>query len=288
LKRIIMAEQVKTIFKGGRPCAPLLRKDGTLFFADSHSGEIKVLKVAEASEDKAADVWGNSDGQPCGLGAMPNGDLYVCDTAHSAVMSVGKDGNRSKIVSEYEKQDLKGPSSIALDSNGTMYFTDSGSLGESTLDKPTGSVFCVDGTQKSQLLRPIAFECLAHPSGVAVSPEGSAVFVCETLRNRVLRFVQRPAGVWISSVFCTFAGGLGPTAIACHGKGRNYVLYIARADLPGHGRGVITVVTSNGEVKSNIEMPAPELSGVAVSPDGSTVYVTEKSSGSIFSVKIAT
>jgi len=282
-----MTEAVKTIFKGGKPCAPLLQKDGSLIFSDSHSGEIKLLKVEESREGKAADVWGNSDGQPCGLGMMPNGDLYVCDMAHGAVLIVGKDGNKSKVVSEYEKQDLKGPSSITLDSKGTMYFTDSGPLGESTLDKPTGSVFCVDGTQKSQLLRPIAFECLAHPSGVVVSPDGNAVFVCETLRNRVLRFVQRPAGVWICGVFCTFSGGLGPTAIACHGKNSEYDLYIARADLPGHGRGVISVVTSNGTFKPDIVMPAPELSGVTVSHDGSTLYVTEKSSGSIFSVKMS-
>jgi sugar lactone lactonase YvrE len=60
-----------------------------------------------------------------------------------------------------------------------------------------------------RLLQPLALQCLAHPSGLAVSPDEKAVYVCETMANRVLRFVQKPAGVFHFSVFHQFSGGLG-------------------------------------------------------------------------------
>jgi len=75
-----------------------------------------------------------------------------------------------------------------------MFFTDSGPLGTTSLQSPKGSLFMisVDG----ELLKPILLECLAHPSGVALSPDESVLYVAETMQNRVLRCVQRPAGAY--------------------------------------------------------------------------------------------
>ena len=47
------------------------------------------------------------------------------------------------------------------------------------------------------------------------------------MRNRVLRAVQRPVGVWHVSVFYQFSGGVGP--IAC-GTDSNGNVYVARQD----------------------------------------------------------
>ena len=85
--------------------------------------------------------------------------------------------------------------------------------GGTTLASPKGSVFCI--SPDGRLLQPLALQCLAHPSGLAVSPDEQALYVCETMANRVLRFVQKPAGVFHFSVFYQFSGGLGYVA-ACH------------------------------------------------------------------------
>jgi hypothetical protein len=50
------------------------------------------------------------------------------------------------------------------------------------------------------------------------------------MANRVLRFVQRPAGVYHSSVFHQFSGRLGPSALAVDADGN---LYVARYDFSG-------------------------------------------------------
>lgn len=107
-----------------------------------------------------------------------------------------------------------------MDSKGTVYFTDSGPFGGTSLASPKGSVFCI--SPDGRLLQPLALSCLAHPAGLALSPDERTVraaknvcgywyimsalwvqqvYVCETMANRVLRFVQKPTGVYHFSVF---------------------------------------------------------------------------------------
>ena len=50
------------------------------------------------------------------------------------------------------------------------------------------------------------------------------------MANRVLRFVQRPAGVYHSSVFHQFSGRMGPSALAVDPDG---LIYVARYDFAG-------------------------------------------------------
>ena len=68
---------------------------------------------------------------------------------------------------------------MAVDSKGTVYFTDSGPFGGSTLASPKGSVFCI--SPDGRLLQPLALSCLAHPSGVAVSPDEKTLCVPSAL-----------------------------------------------------------------------------------------------------------
>ncbi len=50
------------------------------------------------------------------------------------------------------------------------------------------------------------------------------------MTNRVLRFVQRPVGVFHSSVFFQFSGRMGPSAVCCDSDGN---VYVARYDFAG-------------------------------------------------------
>jgi hypothetical protein len=67
--------------------------------------------------------------------------VCVCVNMLTAVsVSVTDEGELSPIVSEYEEKAFKGPSSIVVDATQTVYFTDSGHLGETSLQSPSGSV----------------------------------------------------------------------------------------------------------------------------------------------------
>ena len=101
---------------------------------------------------------------------------------------------------------------VLSEKNNLLFFTDSGPLGESSLESPCGSIFAID--LSVSMLKPVVFGKLAHPCGLALSPSENVLFVAETLKNRILRVVIHSSGVYHTSVFHQFGGRLGPTAIA--------------------------------------------------------------------------
>ena len=135
------------------------------------------------------------------------------------------------------------------------------------------------------MLRPLALRCLANPQGLAlVANKGGAtsVFVCEGAENRVLRYTQRPVGVWHGAVFFTFTGRLGPCALVADSV--RGLLYVARPELPGHAQGVISVLSLGGELLKEIETPGSDVSALVLSPDGSKLYVADSATNTVFSL----
>ena len=183
------------------------------------------------------------------------------------------------LVGDYEGKPFCGPNSLAFDGEGNLFFTDSGPMGETSLVSPKGSVFCVEVAD--QLLKPLALECLAHPSGVAVSPDGKIVYVAETMANRILRFVKQNNGVFLSSVFYQFSGGFGPTALSYvhDAQARTSYLLVARFDFgapqeagaePEGPQGNIAVLKQTGELLCELPGPpevGPEITGLLVAPN---------------------
>jgi sugar lactone lactonase YvrE len=138
-----------------------------------------------------------------------------------------------------------------------------------------------------ELLRPIAHECLAHPSGLALSPGDTALYVCETLANRLLRFVQKPQGVFHMSVFHQFSGKLGPVAVACDHQ-RGGLLYVARFDFDHCAEeGCVTVLSPEGAHIRDIAIGGAEVSGLAISPNGDFLLVSDSANSTLTRVSLA-
>lgn len=55
------------------------------------------------------------------------------------------------------------------------------------------------------------------------------------MNNRILRFFQRPAGVYHGSVFYTLTGGVGPNCLTLDGAGN---LYVGHFDVKGDSPGI--------------------------------------------------
>lgn len=200
--------------------------------------------------------------------------------AHAAILLVKEDGQAQVVVGEYEGKAFKGPHSATIDSGGQLFFTDCGPFGETSLLEPQGSVFVVTGEANNRILRPLAYERLACPTGIALSPEESCVYVAEMAANRILRFVQRPANVWHATVFHQFSGRMGPTAVCCD-SGRG-LIYVARYELPEFAeRGVISVLSPEGQLLKDLDVPGPEVTGLALSQDGSYLLVTEATTNAV-------
>jgi len=169
---------------------------------------------------------------------------------------------------------------VLSETNNSLFFTDSGPLGESSLENPSGSLFVID--LGVSMLKPILYGCLAHPAGLAMNAKQSILYVAETLKNRILRVVVHSSGVFHTSVFHQFSGRLGPTALAMNSRGN---LYVARYDFAESSKnGLITVLNDDGEVLDDLCVADyPEITGLWFSTQANkrdNLYATESSTNS--------
>ncbi len=103
-------------------------------------------------------------------------------------------------IKDFDGTALKGPNSIILsEKNNALFFTDSGPMGETSLENPTGSVFAID--LAVSMLKPVIYNKLAYPCGLALSNDENILYVAETNANRILRIVIHSSGVYHTSVF---------------------------------------------------------------------------------------
>ncbi|KAE9045832.1 hypothetical protein PR003_g2202 [Phytophthora rubi] len=272
--------------RGGKICSPFVARDeagsDAIYYVSAETGEVFQYQPPDVH---TAVVF--SGGEPFGAQFDRRGRLHVADCAHAAILRVDNAAQPGVMVKAYEDRAFRGPNGIAFAPDDTLFFTDSGPLGETTLEKPRGSVFCIASSSSGgQVLRPIVMECLAHPWGVAVSLDTGALFVAETMRNRVLRLQQRPSNAYHASVFYQFSGGMGPSGVACAADG---TLYVGHYDFSVAGttsNGKISVIGSDGILKQTMEIPGTEITGVCLSADESYVIVTEASTNSIHRLPI--
>lgn len=54
---------------------------------------------------------------------------------------------------------------------------------------------------EDQIVKPLAHNCLAHPSDLALDKSNELLYVCETMQNRLLRFYVGEDGSYLYSVF---------------------------------------------------------------------------------------
>jgi len=241
-----------------------------------------ILRIKDGKQQ----VYAKTAGHPNGIAFDKSGAAYICDQAHKAILTITEEG-LSKVVQQFDERPLLGPNTAVVDESNSLFFTDSGPFGDTTLAEPKGSLYLVSAVGRGALLQPIVHQALAHPSGVCLSPDQKLLYVCETMRNRVLRAVQRPAGVWHVSVFYQFAGGVGPVACATDDAGN---LFVARQDfaISAGARGVISIVSDQGRLLAEVPTPAPEITGLLVGPkSASYLFVTEASTKSIYRLRLS-
>ena len=173
---------------------------------------------------------------------------------------------------------------ILSEKNNSLFFTDSGPLGETSMESPGGSIFAID--LSVSMLKPIIDGKLAHPSGIALSNDEAErmIYVSETGLNRVLRIVCHSSGVYHTSVYHQFSGRFGPTALAMSPDGK---LYVARFDFTECSKhGLITVLNGEGQVEEELQVSeCPEITGLFFSKvQEDILYATESSTNSLLKI----
>lgn len=268
--------------------APRFSPSGNLVVCTG-SGHI-VEFIDDSNGSAQAKVLLEIDGQPSSVAFDNGNEMIICDISSQslAITSYGDKENQkqqtqqiSLLCNEYENKPFKGPSCCIVDKFKRKFFTDSGPMGDTSLQSPKGSVYCIN---KEGILRPLSHNNLAQPTSLAISPNGRCIYVCEMFKNRILRFVETDNnnGVFMSSVFYQFNGCVGPSGIDIDTEGNLFVTRFEHKDIDTTG--LLSVIDPNGRLVVEIPTKAPQVTGVAFDKSNNIVYITELSTNSVYAM----
>lgn len=292
-----MATKIATYSQGYLTGPAIERSTGSVYVCSYDTNELfRLVPSGGAAGGYSLQRVRTATGMPTALAFDADNNLFVADNAYGAIFSL-EDGAPSvgggvftEYVREYESRPLKGPSAVAFDQTGNLFFCDAGPSGTTGFGRATGSLYCV--TADNSILTPLLLECLADPSGVAVGDNGNALYVCEKAMNRIVRLVKTQQGPWEASVFHNFSGKFGPSCITVDPTGnlvvgrfepnRSTDSGVAATD----GEVVILSPSSGIDIRRIVLPGAPEITGIVCHHAEQALYVTEGSTHSIFRIQL--
>ena len=147
--------------------------------------------VRLAADGSAPEVVAETGGRPLGLAFDSAGVLYVAD-AFQGLLKLGADGTLTPLATEADGVPFRFTNDLDFGPEGRLYFTDASDTYDQAHykhdlieNRPHGRLLVYDPvTGQTRVL----LDGLYFANGVAVSPEGTFVLVCETARYRVRRY----------------------------------------------------------------------------------------------------
>jgi gluconolactonase len=254
--------------KGGHPVegfleGPAFEADGTLLVVDIPFGRVFAI-----APDGGWSLLSEYDGWPNGLKVAPDGRILIADYRRGLLELDRRSGAVRPLLATRNSESFKGCNDLQIAADGTVFFTDQGQTG---LSDPTGRVYRLSPDGR--------LDCLLangpSPNGLALSPDGSVLFVAMTRDNAVWRLpLQKDGSVSKVGRFASYFGTSGPDGLAVDAAGR---LYVAHASL-----GAVFVHAPNGECVAIIRSCAGSTcTNLAFHPDGRRLVITESATGSV-------
>lgn len=150
--------------------------DGMLY-AGGEAGQIYRINPKTAAVDHYATAEGFL---MLGVTLDGEGNLYGCHVGRQEVVKVTADGKVSSYSKGVSGRELVSPNYSVFDSQGNLYYTDSGDY-----FSPTGSILVVrpDGTTELFHAGPLHF-----PNGMAIDADEKYLYVVQSTAPNVIRF----------------------------------------------------------------------------------------------------
>jgi gluconolactonase len=175
-------------------------------------------------------------------------------------------------VHDKDGRTFVGPNDLAPDRRGGIYFSTSGSHGNAI----DGKVFYIAADRTISLKA----DDVHNANGLAVSKDGTILYVVETDENRLLKFKIGADGS-LSDRRIAFnlddlvhhAVHIWPDGVKLDSRGQIYVGQSAR-EYHVRYAGVIFVVDRTGRLLRQLTLPSLQVPNFAFSPDEKTLYVT--------------
>lgn len=174
----------KVLASGVRgPEGPAIDPEGRLHLVSAEDAAI--FRVSESGD---LTELASTGGRPNGLVFNSNGEMFVADAKLKAILKINSSGKSEVFVDEYEGTALGGPNDLCFLPNGDLLFTDP--IRRPFPDPAISPVYRVTPEGK---VSAFANE-LAYPNGIAVSQDGTQVYVSESRAQRLVAFTVDQSG----------------------------------------------------------------------------------------------
>ncbi len=210
-----------------------------------------------------------------GLYAMPGGELYACDFGLGAILQIIPANNHSEILlSGYAGVRFNRPNDLVIVNETRLYFTDPSSYGRDKLD---GRVFLYD--LDSQNLSLVA-DGLAFPNGIGFSPRDHRLYVCESAKNRIIRFkIGQDGKLSDKENFIHLPGG-DPDGLEFDNAGNMFVAHF--------GSGLVYAISPSGGIIDSLATPGLKPTNLEFGGDNfQTLFLTEVETNTLYKTTVS-
>ncbi|AEV70755.1 gluconolactonase [Mycolicibacterium rhodesiae NBB3] len=285
----------------GFPEGPTVDQDGSVLVSEIANG-----RISRVRPDGAVETFAETGGGPNGMARLPDGRIVVCQNGGSRfavrpwpfeidgsvplflpagapdepvtpqLQIVSAEGEIGTLTTTFtsisgDELPLARPSDICVDAQGGFYVTDGFSV-QGRRRSMTGVLYGTPDGRLSEIVYPLEL-----PNGVALSPDGSTLYVAETRTRRIWEFeVLGPGRLGAARGLATVPsggpmnfGGADGLCVAADGT-----IIVATV-----GTGGATAFSPDGQLLGAIVADDPMTTNVALSPDGRALFITLASSG---------
>ena len=281
------------------PEGPIALDDGSVLLV-----EIKRGTLTRVAPDGKTSVVAETGGGPNGAAIGPDGAVYVCNNGGFSwtvrrgltapgpqpaeyiggrIQRVTLDGEVSDLYTHVDGHGLRGPNDLVFDAHGGFWFTDMGKTRPRETDLGGLYYATADGSRIVEVVHP-----LNAPNGVGLSPDGSRVYVAETITGRLWWWdIAEPGQVrpnpdsWAphgGTLLHGFPGLQWLDSLAVDAEGNVCVatLYSGR----------VSVVSPEGDLLETVPVPDEDIFVTNIcfgGPNLRTAYITSSGHGILYS-----
>jgi len=276
--------QCKIIAEGFRfpegPCWS--ERDGHLYFTDWLGNNILTWDGSQVRH-----VFSPNPGSgPSGLGLSPEGNFWLSLYDARKLALYSPQGKLLYEVNEYRGNSFRGVCDLAVDTNGGVYFTDSGDFEDDwRYGRPVGSVYYLTPSRELHCVD----SGLRFPNGIAITPDRTRLYVNEHRFNRTImydilegeRFGPRK-DFYIYDEKCLlepeFTFELGPDGACLDNNGSIWIAH--------YGGGKLVQTRSNGELASVVHLPhGRKPTNLTYCIQDNKLYATEAEFGQLYQIE---
>lgn len=253
------------------PEGPAYDGISTLYFSNCYGGWI-----TEYSEGKVDTflVKNNSRiniSKTNGLAVGNDGNLYICEYGYGQILRADGDKNLSVYANGFNGERFNRPNDLILDEDDNLYFTDPKSYDK---DNSDGRVFFIDA-QTNEIK--LAAENLAFPNGINISPIDKKLYVCESAKQKIVRFTITKDHNLINKEDFAFLPGGDPDGIEFDIKGNLYVAHF--------GGKAIYIFSPEGKQLQKITTPGSKPTNLEFGgDDNKTLFLTEVETNALYKI----